>query len=341
MQIPAPRPDMSDIFTLEARLHVCAEAETERVRVLSTLALRRRSATRALAAALPAFRILGWIRATRGADHYIARADAARDHRRWPEAANLYAEVLVREPALWPIWVQLGHARKESGDMPAAEAAYLVALRLAPDSSDTFLQLGHLLKITDRAVPAALAYLQSLDMDPENADALFELGMLLERDDPTITHALAQSLERLPHAAVALRSQVRNSLMRLALRHVQPTAPDAISPAICRYLIDESFKGILGREADPGALAHYLVALADGMNLSDMLNELLHAEEFVTRQTGSDPYDVLCEVAEEIEARLAHKLSHPSLAFFETRTKGSSLALAQSLRTSLVTLLDS
>lgn len=339
MQITAPCPDVPDILALEARLHVHAEAETERARTLSTLALRRRGAAHALAPS--AFRILGWIGATRDADHFIARADEARDHRRWPEAADLYAEVLVREPRRWPIWVQLGHARKESGDMPAAEAAYLMALRLAPDRSDTFLQLGHLLKITDRPTPAALTYLQSLDLDPENADALFELGMLLERDDPNVTHAIAKSLDQLPRAAAVLRTPMRSSLMRLALRHVQPAAPDAISPAICRYLIDESFKGILGREADPGALAHYLAALADGMSLSDMLNELLHAEEFVARQTGSDPYDALCDVAEEIEARLAHKLARPSLAFFETRTKGSSQALAQSLRTSLVTLLDS
>jgi cytochrome c-type biogenesis protein CcmH/NrfG len=55
--------------------------------------------------------------------------------------------VLDRAPQRAPIWVQLGHARKESGDLPAAEAAYRRSLALAPDTADTHLQLGHVLKL--------------------------------------------------------------------------------------------------------------------------------------------------------------------------------------------------
>jgi cytochrome c-type biogenesis protein CcmH/NrfG len=70
--------------------------------------------------------------ATVPVDTLIARADAMRDGRRWPDAAAAYQAVLDRAPQRAPIWVQLGHARKESGDLPAAEAAY----RRAESSGD-------------------------------------------------------------------------------------------------------------------------------------------------------------------------------------------------------------
>ena len=44
-------------------------------------------------------------------------ADQARDARQWELAAQLYREALDRDPNNPPIWVQYGHALKESGEL--------------------------------------------------------------------------------------------------------------------------------------------------------------------------------------------------------------------------------
>lgn len=72
----------------------------------------------------------------------LGRADALRDARRWGEAADAYQAVLEGAPRRAAIWVQLGHARKESGAVAEAEAAYRRSLELSPDVADTYLQLG-------------------------------------------------------------------------------------------------------------------------------------------------------------------------------------------------------
>ena len=69
-------------------------------------------------------------------DQAVARADAARDARRWREAAKSYAEALRLAPERADLHVQHGHALKESGDVRNAEAAYRRALELAPDVAD-------------------------------------------------------------------------------------------------------------------------------------------------------------------------------------------------------------
>lgn len=79
---------------------------------------------------------------------FLAEADAARDDRRWQDAARLYKQYLAARPGDAPIWVQLGHAFKESGDLQEAERAYKQSLELAPDIADTHMQLGHLYKRT-------------------------------------------------------------------------------------------------------------------------------------------------------------------------------------------------
>jgi O-antigen biosynthesis protein len=115
--------------------------------------------------------------ATVPVDTLIARADAMRDGRRWPDAAAAYQAVLDRAPQRAPIWVQLGHARKESGDLPAAEAAYRRSLALAPD---THLQLGHVLKLQGRRPAAVAAYAAALKTDRSCTPALTELIALGE-----------------------------------------------------------------------------------------------------------------------------------------------------------------
>lgn len=103
------------------------------------------------------------------------RADAARGERRWPQAASGYRAYLDHRPEDAAIWIQLGHALKESGQLAEAGAAYAKALELAPRDADAHLQHGHLLKLRGDMHGAARSYGASAEIDG-NADARRELG---------------------------------------------------------------------------------------------------------------------------------------------------------------------
>jgi tetratricopeptide (TPR) repeat protein len=108
----------------------------------------------------------------------IARADRARDARDWATAARYYRKALDQNPDNPPIWVQYGHALKESGSLLEAENAYRKSLELDGDVADTHLQLGHSLKIQGRKIEASAAYLRALARDPALEHAAAELKTL-------------------------------------------------------------------------------------------------------------------------------------------------------------------
>jgi glycosyltransferase involved in cell wall biosynthesis len=108
----------------------------------------------------------------------ISRADRARDARDWVTAARYYRRALDQNPGNPPIWVQYGHALKESGSLSKAEDAYRKSLELDGDVADTHLQLGHALKIQGRKIEASAAYLRALALDPGLDHASAELKAL-------------------------------------------------------------------------------------------------------------------------------------------------------------------
>jgi tetratricopeptide (TPR) repeat protein len=105
-------------------------------------------------------------------------ADRARDGRRWREAARLYSLYLKQHPDDFSIWVQCGHAEKESGEFDRAEQCYLTAKRICDTDSDLHLQLGHLYKLGGRLTEAVEAYQRSIELDPDMVDAAAELRAL-------------------------------------------------------------------------------------------------------------------------------------------------------------------
>jgi len=105
-------------------------------------------------------------------------ADQARDACRWSEAAALYRVYLAQFRDDAPLWVQLGHALKEAGDLPGAEEAYRLAARIAPRDHDIALQLGHVLKLQGRMEDATAAYALSNRLAPIN-HAARELAALV------------------------------------------------------------------------------------------------------------------------------------------------------------------
>jgi GT2 family glycosyltransferase len=111
----------------------------------------------------------------------IALADRARDARKWSLAAELYKEVLDRDPHNPPIWVQYGHVLKEWGELrdpdklAQAETSYRRAVALDPTLADTYLQLGHVLKLKGDIEDAKAAYLRAFAFDPVASSPVNEL----------------------------------------------------------------------------------------------------------------------------------------------------------------------
>ena len=114
----------------------------------------------------------------RAAREAVGRGDKCRDMRDWQGARTAYRDALLLDPGMQPIWVQLGHAAKESGDHLGADEAYRKAIELQPDDSDVHLQLGHLLKLRGMIAQAMQSYTEALNLNPTSTDARSEIDSL-------------------------------------------------------------------------------------------------------------------------------------------------------------------
>jgi glycosyltransferase involved in cell wall biosynthesis len=123
---------------------------------------------------MDALKLLG---GRKSVDAFIARGDSARDAKEWDTAALRYRDALDADESLAHIWVQYGHALKESRRYREAESAYRTALEVE-DLADTHLQLGHLHKITGRRREAEEDYLRALERQPDLTDAWAELSRM-------------------------------------------------------------------------------------------------------------------------------------------------------------------
>src|ERR1700730_14426841 len=120
-------------------------------------------------------RTAGQLQRFGGKPSVITLADRAQSTGQWQRAARLSRTALDRNPLNPPIWVQYGHALKETGKLAQDEAAYRRAISEEPTVADTHLQLGHALKRQGRIEEAHAAYLRCCALDPSSPDALHEL----------------------------------------------------------------------------------------------------------------------------------------------------------------------
>lgn len=109
---------------------------------------------------------------------FVRRAEAARDERRFRDAATLFAEALRIEPDRGPLHVQAGHMFKEAGDLAAAEQHYHRAAALMPRDADLALQFGHFYKMAGRLNDAVHAYRHAATLHPGWKEPAFELERL-------------------------------------------------------------------------------------------------------------------------------------------------------------------
>ncbi len=98
------------------------------------------------------------------------------ERERFADAAAAYARLAAVRRELPPaVWVERAIAQQASGDLPAAEASFREAARLAPDLCAIQLNLGTVCADQRRYAEAEPAWLRALEIEPHN---LYALSML-------------------------------------------------------------------------------------------------------------------------------------------------------------------
>lgn len=191
-------------------------------------------------------------------------ADAARDSRNWPKAAEAYRKVLEAKPGRADLWVQLGHAEKERGELDRAGDAYAESLRLDPDNADTSLQIGHLRKLQGRIEEAGAHYLRAAELDPSLHYAVEELRHLSLRGVDVDADRLSE--------VVAKVSEARRRPSAQRKREHALADPAALLMAIDTI------------EGDPEELARLKAAIQAGAEAQDVVRSMVEGQP--TRETA-------------------------------------------------------
>ena len=158
-------------------------------------------------------------------------ANAARDQRRWGEAAAQYRAYLAHFADDAPLWIQLGNVVKEAGDLSAGEQAYRRAAEIAPRDPEAHLQLGHVFKLQGRLEEAVAAYALSDALMPINraAEELAALSGIEIRPRPA--GVSPQLLSTQDNEAMG---RLRQAETELARAPEDPAAHRALSVALLR-----------------------------------------------------------------------------------------------------------
>lgn len=242
----------------------------------------------------------------RGPERLIRQADASRDRKDWVAAAANYRRALDLDPGLSGIWVQYGHALKESGQLPEAEAAYRRALSIEPDNADTHLQLGHVRKIQGDIEGAAECYRDALRHDPTMADPARELDALgLRRADPPPAAVIpADELSRrivvietqltplVHHVGTLLAHLASNRALHFETRHLadrlaaveRSQAQD--SENVCERVASLEASIAATRAHLPAILLHVATMKAQGFELARQVEATRKAERRVDEISG-------------------------------------------------------
>lgn len=211
--------------------------------------------------------LLAFLSARGRARPFVRKGDAARNRGIWRDAAAFYEEALRRAPEWEPVWVQLGHMRKEAGDLPGSERAYGRALRLAPNNADTWINAGHLLKRAGRPAEAAAAYGRADVLSPGNPD--------LARERVALSRAGYSGDGPLPALAAERLPPRPSPLGRLGLDGGKRRRRAAI----------DGGNAARDRRDWPAAAAHYAEAVALDPSLAHIWVQLGHM-----RKEAGDPH---------------------------------------------------
>ena len=103
-------------------------------------------------------------------------ADQARTNGDLRLALEHYEKAIRLAPQRAGLWMQVGHARKETGDFGGAEDAYNRAAGLDASNADTDVQLGHLHKLMGNFKAAERHYQAAMDKGSSDEHAIHFLG---------------------------------------------------------------------------------------------------------------------------------------------------------------------
>ncbi len=127
-----------------------------------------------------------------GVRRSIRLGNYARDRASWKDAAVHYSIALKANPGLANIWMQLGHALKEQGELAGAADAYQQAIALLSDSTEVRLHLAHLFKRIGRYDAATVQFLRALHAsgtpEPKEEEELLNLLLLQASADRQKLH---------------------------------------------------------------------------------------------------------------------------------------------------------
>lgn len=215
------------------------------------------------------------------------RADRARDRRQWGRASANYTRYLDQVPEDGPIWIQLGHARKECGDLSGAKLAYEHALALDTDPGEAQRQLAGLwtmerMAALRRAVElaeasgdpraAAPAYAAHLEMFPNDGHVWMQYGDTLTAlgDAPGALIAYRQAAA-LPESEESGRFQLACVLRSLGHE-------DAAAPHFCRALElaprYEAYRNLHGRQTQLARVSPVRDRRCLALDISDLVSFL-------------------------------------------------------------------
>ncbi|MDB5685616.1 MAG: hypothetical protein JWR77_205 [Rhizorhabdus sp.] len=102
----------------------------------------------------------------------IREADALRDLRKWPQAAEAYRRILKRRPQRAGVWVQYGHCLTRMDRSAEAADAYREADLHRPDHAETIYHLGAALFKIGREAEARVCFDRVLALNPDRKDVI-------------------------------------------------------------------------------------------------------------------------------------------------------------------------
>lgn len=172
----------------------------------------------------------------------LQKGNTARDERRWPEAKRYYRTYLILRSEDFAIWVQCGHAEKESGDFLEALKCYEQARTLRANDADLHLHLGHLFKLMQRWDEAAEAYRRCLSLDPTIEDAVEGVATVIGRHSPANGEVALNRLGTVVAAEPTSKAEGGVCELESTRRYLEYKSELLLSPELLAGLIDNEFQ---------------------------------------------------------------------------------------------------
>jgi glycosyltransferase involved in cell wall biosynthesis/cytochrome c-type biogenesis protein CcmH/NrfG len=207
------------------------------------------------------------------------RGDEARGRRDWVGAAKQYRLHLQARPDHFPIWVQLGHALKESGRFDRALGAYGQALSLEPLDADLLVNMGHIHQRMGHGETASRFYRRGAELGAKSGESpgLPPPTLLSnERADPSVPveqQPWRPSADLPPAPMEGPREEVKGATAESVEPSRRPSATSEVAQAPREVWFDPSWYAATNGDAEVFNYHHFVTRGAAEGRLSSALVE--------------------------------------------------------------------